>query len=171
MDSLLLPGQILSLAAWIIFWATIAILNSIKKNELNARLAGVKKLTATVVGLFGFFWVLNILIEVNSISSAASTQANLLGALLFFGYILLLGGFGYAMWVAWSLQKPLDQNESRLGSYKRLRNAMYTACVAIAFGSALVTVNPAAVTLSVLLVPALYYRAKSEDKANAALQA
>jgi len=123
-----------------------------RKNEFQAVFAGVKKMFSATVEMFIFFSVLNFILWIDKLSIIKTISAQwLFFSSQLLGYTFLLSGFILAMWVAWSLQKPLLLNEPKYGLFKYLRNMMYAAVLLIAFGSSLILINPVALAMAVEL--------------------
>ncbi|MFH1393236.1 MAG: hypothetical protein ABIG73_02575 [Patescibacteria group bacterium] len=167
MDNLLLINRVSAFVVWIIFWAFMLIIRLTKKNEFRAAFAGVKKMFSATVEMFIFFTVLNFVFWIDRapIIKTVSIQWLFISSQLL-GYILLLFGFVLAIWVAWSLQKPLLPAEPKYKLFKYLRNMMYAAVLLMAFGSSIICLNPVALGMSIALIPLILWRIKIENEAN-----
>lgn len=165
MDNLLVINKVISIAVWVIFWATMYTVRIIRKNEFQAAFVGVKKMLSATVEMFGFFAVLHITLWQNNLSMLNSVTAGWLFAWQLLGYALLLSGFVLTMWVAWSLQNSFIS--PKFSAFRYLRNMMYAGVLLIAFGSSVIFLNLVSLTMAIVLIPLIMYRIKIEDEANA----
>lgn len=168
MDNLLIINRISALTVWIIFWISIIAIRFTRKNEFQTAFAGVKKMFSATVEMFIFFSVLNFILWIDKLSIIKTVSAQwLFISSQLLGYTFLLSGFVLAMWVAWSLQKPLPPSEPKYNLFKYLRNLMYAAVLLIAFGSSFICMNLVALAMAIVLIPLIIYRIKIENEANA----
>lgn len=161
----LIMGRISVVAVWVIFWMFMAAINMTRKNEVRAAFSGVKKMLSATVGMFLFFTTLIFVLYQDGFTMLNTVTPGWQFTWQLLGYAMLLSGFILAMWVAWSLQKPVASPKFIVFQY--LRNMMYGSVLLIAFGSSVIFLNPIALTMAILLIPLILYRVKIENEANA----